>query len=139
MNDMRNDPQWRAWCFERVVGGLPVHLADMPAKLDAADMLMQFIMTGAAPSDCLKSPAPSSEELSQYPSADPQFETNSLAVPVAGAEGLVSPRDSSSLLMGESAGEFPTPSRTNDALPLKHAASVSVFDAHIARRFEVQS
>jgi len=30
---------------------------------------------------------------------------------------------------GESAGELPTPSRTDDALPLKHAASVTVFDA----------
>ncbi|WP_438381501.1 hypothetical protein ABHV46_10945 [Asaia sp. BMEF1] len=28
---------------------------------------------------------------------------------------------------GESAGELPTPSRTDDALPLKHAASVTVF------------
>jgi len=40
---------------------------------------------------------------------------------------------------GESAGELPTPSRTDDALPLKHAASMDVFDAHIARRFEVKS
>ncbi|WP_336947245.1 hypothetical protein [Asaia sp. HN010] len=29
----------------------------------------------------------------------------------------------------ESAGELPTPSRTDDALPLKHAASVPVFNA----------
>lgn len=28
---------------------------------------------------------------------------------------------------GESAGELPTPSRTDDALPLKHGASVTVF------------
>ncbi len=28
---------------------------------------------------------------------------------------------------GESAGELPTPSRTDDALPLKHPASVTVF------------
>lgn len=28
---------------------------------------------------------------------------------------------------GESAGELPTPSRSDDALPLKHAASVTVF------------
>ncbi|RUT26872.1 hypothetical protein C0V97_04115 [Asaia sp. W19] len=46
---------------------------------------------------------------------------------------------SSGFADGESAGELPTPSRTDDALPLKHAASVSVFDAHIARRFEVKS
>gem|GEM_PF-5524072 len=40
----------------------------------------------------------------------------------------IEPSDSSSgCADGESAGELPTPSRTDDALPLNHAASVTVF------------
>ncbi|WP_406586418.1 hypothetical protein [Asaia lannensis] len=130
MSEVTNAPQWRAWCFERTVGGLsPVHLVDMPATLDAASMLMQFIMTGAVPSDCLKSLAQSSEGPSQYPSSDPRSEPSSVEDPAAEAVGLVSPSDSSSVEVGESTGELPTPSCTKIVIPDRRVVDLAFDDA----------